>query len=99
MSLAYVKISPFDYDEESAALGEMNNEERDLPPLDVDRDEYMRRYMDGRCIAFGAFDGAELVGYLSFFLSYHLHRKTELMARADRLYMHPETEPLSLWLV
>jgi hypothetical protein len=89
--------------EESKPLFAANKEETNLfdtKPLDYNQEAYREMFNNGSYIMFEfrRYDekGSELVGYAGFFLYYHLHHKTSLIAKQDLIFIRKDYRRTSM---
>jgi hypothetical protein len=59
-------------------------------PLDLDFDTYESIYRSGKLVFVTAKDGDELIGYIVFFVTPHIHSKNCLTAHEDIYFLKPE---------
>jgi hypothetical protein len=62
---------------------------KNVRPLDVDHAFYEQMSNSRRCHGYLARLDGKIIGYSGYFLSYHPHYKTWLMAKCDVIFIHP----------
>lgn len=63
--------------------------DQDRIPLEMDWDRYDALSREGRLVVVGARRDGRLCGYLTAFLTTHLHHRNTLFGILDLIYLHP----------